>query len=192
MTTWADDAAAALEALGDSPTPDQARAVTDRYPNVDVLAALAARGGGGGASPVSCYLKAASFSVTGVSSHPTLWTNLYDDPWNSNSLSAIPDGLGMAFVYDGSDATITTTEAGVWSLTFHATADGASFAGIFRDSFMVTAPFVYDTTSDVSHSTIGAVYSMPDETQFGPEIVTRSDPGASKFGTVDLVIVRLG
>lgn len=47
MSTWADDAAAALDDLGDSPTPVQARAVTDRYPNVDVLAALASRGGGG-------------------------------------------------------------------------------------------------------------------------------------------------
>lgn len=48
MTTWAQDAADALDALGDSPTADQARVVTDRFPNVDVLAALASRGGGGG------------------------------------------------------------------------------------------------------------------------------------------------
>lgn len=47
MTSWAQDASDALDALGDTPTPDQARRVTDRFEDTDVMAALAARGGGG-------------------------------------------------------------------------------------------------------------------------------------------------
>ena len=45
MTSWAQRAADALDGLGDSPTADEARAVTDDFESTDVMAALAARGG---------------------------------------------------------------------------------------------------------------------------------------------------
>lgn len=48
---WAQEAADALDALGDSPTPAEARAVTDRFEDTDLMAAIVSRGGGGGGLP---------------------------------------------------------------------------------------------------------------------------------------------
>lgn len=45
---WAQLASDAIDNLGDSPTPAEARAMTDRFEDTDILAALVSKGGGGG------------------------------------------------------------------------------------------------------------------------------------------------
>lgn len=144
MTTWAQDAADALDALGDTPTPDEARTVTDRYPNVDVLAAIASRGGGG-ITPVSVYLRASNLDVHDAGPHVVLWDEMFDtvrgpEEFPQTILDEIPEGLGLTFSFDGTgDGRIEPTEPGVWAFTFACDLQDAldgSFRGYVSDDIM--------------------------------------------------------
>lgn len=196
MTTWADDAAAALDALGDSPTPTEARAVTDRYPNVDVLAAIASRGGGGGGfAPVSCVIaRDAATAIRTVGDHAILWDALYDNYSDFNTLDDIPDGLGLDFAFDGSSAEITTTTAGVWAFSYTGIvlqADNA-WQGSFDTRFGAEAPQV---SPGVGDSILPAVtLALPSGVTFGPRFSTSTQATEPTYAcaNVYLIATRLG
>lgn len=72
----------------------------------------------GGSQPVSVAAKIGSGLDLHLSgAHPLKWAELCDNAYDLNTISELPDGLGLSFAFDGSSATITTTEAGTWSFT---------------------------------------------------------------------------
>ena len=78
MTTWAEDAKAALDAVEDL-TANSARVVLGDYEPVDAIAAVAATAaaGGGGAVPVSCLLaRDNSLQVNGGFQYPISWDEI--------------------------------------------------------------------------------------------------------------------
>lgn len=186
---------AVIDALAPSPTSSDVYEATLPF-NPHAVAASAVRrageGGGGGFSPVRCYLSANAVPVATEAQHPALWDQLQDDPWNGNILGAIPVGLGMTFAFDGSDATITTTEDGFWALTLIAeVASDATFQGRLRDSFFSRVTIPPAATGISATASIGATYSMPDGTTFNPLIETDT-AGIGTVATFGLVIVRFG
>src|ERR1051325_5080090 len=67
----------------------------------------------GGSTPIGCVLTTDSSLIdlhTGTQIVP--WTGVVDNPNDFNPLPGIPDGMGISVALDGSNGTITTTEAG--------------------------------------------------------------------------------
>jgi len=85
-------------------------------------------GGSGGFSPVSVVAVFSPIDVHAVANYPIKWTSITDNEWDFNALTALPDGIGLTFAFDGSDGTITTTAAGVWAFSLFAS--GAADAAI--------------------------------------------------------------
>lgn len=88
-----------------------------------------------GANPSCVLQKTGNLDVHALGNHALLWTRLADNQWDSNALTAIPAGLGLTFLFDGTSATLTTTEAGVWvfNLGISMSAADAAWRGAVGD-----------------------------------------------------------
>lgn len=149
----------------------------------------------GGSQPlVGCYLRDLAIPITTPASQPSTWNHLYDNIWDQNALAAIPAGLGLTFAFDGSDATITTTEAGVWSFWFGVViAPDATWQGYYGDGIAANLiPVLNPGVGAPFAATHAPVYALPAGAFFAPALITLAGPIAPISGTVDLVIVRLG
>jgi len=74
-------------------------------------------GGGGGFTPVSVVALMSAVDMHASNGYDVKWTGLIDNVYDANTLTSIPAGLGISFAFDGSNATLTTTTAGVWNFT---------------------------------------------------------------------------
>lgn len=143
-----------------------------------------------GSTPVACYVTASSVAVATVAQHPVLWSALFDNAYDQNALMAIPAGLGMTFDFDGSDATITTTTAGTWALTFgFVVAPDATFAATVRDSVNVSATLV--ATGGDFIASLAPTYPLPSGASFAPLVETTTGATGAAVAAVSLTIVRL-
>lgn len=102
-------------------------------------------GGGGGFTPVGCLATVSALDVHVATAHQLKWDGIADNYWDFNSLGAIPAGLGMAFAFDGSDGTLTTTVAGVWAFTLIAVMpEDAGWQGQLSFPFVSGGPVTAD------------------------------------------------
>lgn len=135
MSTYEDSSlteiSAALDGLEEA-TPAEVFEAARPY-SAKALAAVAASkaDAAGGATVISCLLaRDANLDIHDVGNHEILWDALYDNPWDWNTLLAIPDGLGLSFAFDGTADDVTTTEDGVWAFTLQiATAGDQDWRG---------------------------------------------------------------
>lgn len=195
---FAQQAADAIDALGDSPTPDEARRVTDRYEDTDLLAALVARGGGaGGTAPVSCLLSrdGATNCQTG-GSHNLRWDALYDNIYSFNTLTEIPEGLGLTFAFDDTSGTLATTEAGTWSFTMYI--NRAADDGTWQGFVVIPSGNQHDLQplaagANSGNCVVSETVSLPSGFSSTPNVYTLT-PTVSTYNVnyVYLGIVRLG
>ena len=147
----------------------------------------------GGSQPVSCMIANLSFLVDDVGTYDIKWDHLWDNIWDENILSEIPDGLGLSFSFDGTDATITTTEAGTWAFSFdvHIGVDD-NWKGYFHTSMSPDVPILGPRVVDGFMATFAAVWTLPEGAFFAPQIVATAaanTPGLA--ANAELVIVRL-
>lgn len=147
-----DEINAILDSLGSGGTYEQFEYALRDYPQRELISVLADRAaaGGGGAAPITCLLArdAAIPDIHDAGDNAILWDALYDDLWSFNTLGAIPAGLGMTFAFDGSDEAVTTTEPGVWALTWSldkggdATWTGALNTGLGQHAYFGDSTFI--------------------------------------------------
>lgn len=148
-------------------------------------------GGGGGFTPVFCQLIAGPIVVHDAGGHDALWSQLQDNPWDGTPLDAIPDGLGLAFSFNGSDNTITTTEAGVWAFSyFTGGVTDATWKGVLSDGLNLSEA-ILDVAGNVNAPSV--VYPLPSGAELTPKVTTTTPAttGGYALQAVGVVIVRL-
>lgn len=151
---------------------------------------------GGGGAGVGVLLEA-NFDAHDVGSISPKWTAAWDNPVDFNALPALPDGIGITTLLDGSNGAMTTTESGIWAVT--------AGAGMPQDAtwtgFVVVDLFVYfasqlgrPVTADTSPmSGASATYCLPSgKTLANPALITldtaTADPFSAQFY---LYVVRI-
>ncbi len=146
----------------------------------------------GGSGGVGCVLSVdGGVDVKASGDHPFLWDALYDNIQDFNALNAIPDGLGLSFLFDGSSADITTTAAGVWAFTYNVSVSSdATWAGALDTRF--GGYTLLPTVAIGPQVTTSLVVGLPGSTTFGPLVSTSADATSSTYAmTPTLVIVRV-
>lgn len=148
----------------------------------------------GAGSIVSCVIsRDNSIDVHDLDSHPFLWDALYDNYSDFNTLSSIPDGLGLTFAFDGSSADITTDEAGVWAFYYNLTmGPDDTWRGALDTRFGSHTIQVSATAG--SSIVITQVLALPAALTFGPQLNTTVQATADPFnlGGAALIATRLG
>lgn len=189
-----------IDGLGDSPTPDAIYHAVRNYSVDHVVAASAAAakaggGGGGGSQPVTCQLLVTALDVSAATSHALVWDAIQDNPWDENALLAIPAGLGMSFAFDGTDSTLTTTEAGTWALSLYLTGAGdIDWYGHYDDGLWGQHQIVGSTYGAVTSNPrciVSQVMKLPSGAQLQPAIVTDIAADASQTIDASLLLTRL-
>lgn len=158
-------------------------------PGADLITA-----GGGSISPVHCVLAHdASLDVRTVGQHPILWDALYDNYWDFNTLLSIPAGMGLSFSFDGSSADITTTEAGVWALSYQAAVvQDDTWEGQLDTGVGVAA---LPRSADVTRaSLVTNVVALPSDIALSQVVTTTLQATANPFSLASfyLLITRIG
>lgn len=186
----AQQAADAIAALSGA-TPAAAKRALNEHTNDDLIAALATNAGGG-TQAVSCLLaRDATFDIHDATNHPILWDALYDNNVAFNTLGAIPEGMGLAFAFDGTDQEITTTSEGVWALTYLLVLPAdATWSGELNMGFQsVGVPI----SAKIQSPSISAVVALPAgatlDQNIGTIVEATTDPYPVSLG---LNLTRLG
>lgn len=162
---------------------------------------VAHRQSSGGSSPiVGCVLNA---SGSGVDAHDVgqylyVWTSLWDDVWNEDTLDAIPAGLGLDFSFDGSDPTgeITTTEDGTWAFNFSTgvNPDATWKGSVLVSGLLITQGLGPENSDTGSSGNVSPTMTLPAGTVIAFKLATQAASTAMPFG-VDashLSVSRLG
>lgn len=141
-------------------------------------------------------LECTGLDLHDAGSHPLKWTHAYDNGYDYNTILALPAGIGVTAAFDGSDETITTTEAVTLALTLAVNVPGdVTWDGnvIAEQNF----PAQMKMTALASRSnvlTVGGMFTYPVGATIAPTIVTSTvatgDPHTLEFA--ELLIVRLG
>jgi hypothetical protein len=148
---------------------------------------------GGGSQPVTCQLLAPGIDVSAVDAFPLLWSALQDNPWDENTLTEIPAGLGLTFAFDGTSNVLTTTAAGTWALSLALIGGAAdvTWEGHYDDQLWGQAVLVKGGGILGPLALITPVMKLPSGAQLQPTIVT--DHVAASTQTIDasLIVTRL-
>lgn len=149
---------------------------------------------GPGITMPTCVLQATATDIHLVASHPLLWDALLDNPYNFNPITAIPDGLGLTFLFNGTSAVIATTEAGTWSFSLAvAFAQDAAWTGLL--GLDQSAAMELSGIGNVPNPrlAISEVVTYPAAAGFTPQVVTDTQSTANPLNaSAILTIVRLG
>lgn len=124
--------------------------------------------------------------------YPVNWTRVDDNIWDTNPLAALPSGIGLSFLFNGSDGTITTTTAGVWAFTANLSnaPPDATFKAYLTEPFggfsqpaMPAAP---------AGPSLEAVYFLPSGANGAFDVIVTANSTANPYPVaVLLVITRL-
>jgi hypothetical protein len=144
---------------------------------------------------VSCVIaRDAALDVRTVADHPILWDALYDNFSALGVLAAIPAGLGLSFVFNGSSATITTTTAGVWSFTYTgmSLSQDATWLGALDTRFGAQQFDVSNGAGLVA--LVSQTLALPSGVAFGPQVSVsaQATAGAYTLSNAYLIATRLG
>lgn len=149
-------------------------------------------GGGGSSSVVSCVIaRDGTVDIHDVGDHQIVWDALYDNYIEFNTLTEIPDGLGLDFAFDNTSAAITTTEAGVWSFVYNFTlSNDANWRGSFDTRF---GGQKVDPGSNAP-TLVAHLLAIPSGSMFTPQFSTANAATADPYdvGGVYLIATRLG
>lgn len=154
------------------------------------------KGGGGGSQPlVSCLLaRDAALDIRNGGAE-IKWDALYNNAYDFTPLAAIPTGLGLAFVFDGSSAVITTTEEGTWAFAFQANRSAdPTWQGGYNAIGLSRGTGWPSSVSSGSESFVTTdVLTLPSGVSITPTIVESTAATANPYeASAYLSIVRLG
>lgn len=145
-----------------------------------------------GTSVVSCVLaRDAGLDIKSQADHPILWDALYNNIEDFTALTAIPAGLGLTFLFNGTSANITTTTAGVWAFTYSMSfvADATVITALDTRFGLQTAGVNASTGPNL---TVAQVVALPTGLTFAPQMsTTTAATGASYTVSPTVVIARL-
>ncbi len=147
---------------------------------------------------VGCVLLADSVDLTDLSAAYFTWNAIYDNPYDANTIDALPDGIGLDPNSIGTD-TIVTTEAGVWAFTVDRITIpvDATFTGQITFGNMNICPLIDVplTASGVraANQNPASVVNLPAGAGFSVGILTVDAATADPFNCsiAGLIIVRL-
>lgn len=150
--------------------------------------------GGSGFDPVCVYLQQiAPIDINGSGAHLIKWDRALDDPWSFNTLTSLPAGLGITTAIDGTDGSLTTTEAGVWAFTL--------LMGLPADATWAGLLTLDDNTQARQQSvpaTVGSSFVVQETIKYPagavliPQVGTQTPATATPYNAnPSLVIVRL-
>lgn len=152
--------------------------------------------GGAAFTIVSCVLGITSLDVHAAGTHPLKWTALADNVWDFNPLGAIPAGLGLSFVFDGSSSAITATADGTWAFTCSVgplAASDATFGATLTSGFSGVGAQAVAPLRAADILTVTEVITLPATASGGYTVETVAPATANPYAvTCALSIVRLG
>jgi hypothetical protein len=166
-------------------------------------------GGNGGSQPVFGQSVVLGLNVQpdlalltpGETILPLAWDVLMDNTVNFNTLTEIPDGMGLSFAFDGSSAQITATEDGAWWFQLDAVlAEDATFQGYIGlasidlgDGFFGPGIVADDPNQDFANLVYGVVMKLPAGTVTNIFIKSTAAPTASPYlsRALNASIIRL-
>jgi hypothetical protein len=134
---------------------------------------------------VGCVLAMTTWQdIHAAGVHPLRWDQLYDNMFDQNPLAALPAGIGLTASFDGSDNTITTTEAGVWAFTTRLMLEAADpdWLGLYTDGVIGTAMYRFGVAAGASPlMLIPAVAALPSGAILQTAVITDTPASVSPY-----------